>query len=143
MLGKEALLLHDSPTIALYAETSRPSEAVGIQIVIDRGEIHMMQRRALLMAAAITTCMLVLIGGGVTRMTQAKAAPATSATTTTVAAAPAPKATGQGLDPAAVQALIDQREASYGQLIQQANDRLRQAAAQQAELTRQLAQARS
>jgi uncharacterized membrane protein YkoI len=80
------------------------------------------QGKALLLAGGLTAFTLVLVlavaGRVASRLAEQPAPP------TAVARATAPPATGS--DPA-VQALIDQREAAYRQVIQEANDRLVQA----------------
>ena len=84
----------------------------------------MTQRTALILSAVLTAFVLVLGGGLVARVSQpiapAQAAPVASAPT-----APAPTAT---IDVnAQVEQLLQQREAQYRQLIDEANQRLQQA----------------
>src|SRR5689334_490866 len=82
----------------------------------------MSQRLALLAAAALTAFVLIVIGGIGTRITaQSKTQATPTEVTTEVALTSDP-----GLDPTAVQALLDQRQATYQQSIQQANQQLQQ-----------------
>jgi uncharacterized membrane protein YkoI len=104
----------------------------------------MMQRTALTIAATITAFVLVLIGSVAAYLAQqSTAAPAPTATALADVTTAAP-----GLDPAAVQQAIKERDAAYQQRIQQANDQLQQANVQlqqayqkQQELAAQLNQA--
>ena len=105
----------------------------------------MNQRAALIIAAALTAFVLALIGGVVSYVTNQ--APRAAAEALTTADAPAPTA-DLGLDPTAVQAAIQQRDAAYQQRIdqanqqlQQANQQLQQAYEKQRELAAQLNQA--
>ncbi len=90
----------------------------------------MTQRTALILAAALTAFVLVLIGAVAVHAAQAQAA---------LAAVPAVPAT---VDPS-VRALIQERDAAYQKLIQQANDQLQQAYQQEQALSQQLAQAQA
>lgn len=80
----------------------------------------MTQRTALTIAAALTAFMLVLAGGLAMIIMQPQKTAATSEGATAPAAA-------AGLDPATVQAMIDERDAAYAQQLQQADQQLREA----------------
>jgi uncharacterized membrane protein YkoI len=80
------------------------------------------QRNALVLAGGITAFALVLVFAVASRVAQEVAQP----TAVPVAAAVPTIAPKPGPDPA-VQALIDERESAYQELIQQANDRLAEA----------------
>ena len=84
----------------------------------------MTQKTALVLSAVLTAFVLVLGGGIVARVSQ-PTAPAEAAPVASAPAAPAPAAT---IDVnAQVEQLLQQREAQYRQLIDEANQRLRQA----------------
>jgi len=84
----------------------------------------MTQRTALILSAVLTAFVLVLGGGLVARVSQ-PLAPAQAAPVASAPAAPAPTAT---IDVnAQVEQLLQQREAQYRQLIDEANQRLQQA----------------
>jgi uncharacterized membrane protein YkoI len=87
----------------------------------------MTQRAMLILAATLSVFAMVLVGGLTSYLAAQPAAPAAAQPTAIVADPPTAQ---PGLDPAAVQALIDQREQSYQKLIREANDRLQQANAQ-------------
>ncbi|MBK9714018.1 MAG: PepSY domain-containing protein [Kouleothrix sp.] len=95
----------------------------------------MMQKTALTIAAAITAFILVLVGGVAAYLTTQ-----TSGATPAEVVQPA-ATTGTSLDPTALQAAIQQRDAAYQQQIQQANQQLSQAYQQQQDLANQLDQA--
>lgn len=93
----------------------------------------MNQKTALLISAVVTSFLLVVAGGVAARVIGPATAPAPTDPPTSLP----PTAT---IDPA-VQAAIQQREATYQQEIQQANAQLQEAYAKQQELANQLAQA--
>ena len=88
----------------------------------------MTQRMALILASVLTAFLLVLSGGVIARVSQGDV---TTAAAAPVAAAPASTDTQASDTAAQVQAIIQEREAAYRDLIRQANERL-QAAEQQA-----------
>jgi uncharacterized membrane protein YkoI len=99
----------------------------------------MIQRTALIIAAATTAFVLVLAGSAAAYITNSSIL-APAATPITLAsggnAAPVPD-----LDPTALQQVIRERDATYQQRIQQANDQLEQAYHKQQELATELNQA--
>jgi uncharacterized membrane protein YkoI len=78
----------------------------------------------LLLAATLSVFALALVGGLAKHLA---AQPAASPTPEAIAATTEPPTAQAGIDPTAVQALIAQRDQSYQQLIQEANQRLQQA----------------
>jgi uncharacterized membrane protein YkoI len=88
----------------------------------------MTQRMALILASVLTAFLLVLSGGVIARVSQGDV---TTAAAAPVAATPASTDTQASDTAAQVQAIIQEREAAYRDLIRQANERL-QAAEQQA-----------
>ena len=88
----------------------------------------MTQRMALILASVLTAFLLVLSGGVIARVSQGDVKTAAAAP---VAATPASTDTQASDTAAQVQAIIQEREAAYRDLIRQANERL-QAAEQQA-----------
>ena len=89
----------------------------------------MTQKTALILSAILTAFVLVIGGGIIARVSQANAVLAPAAAAPAVAApaqaAPAPTAAAQVADVMAqAQALLQQRDAEYRQLIEQANQRL-------------------
>ncbi len=99
----------------------------------------MNQKIAFLFAGILTAFLLVIGGGLAGRLSQSSAAPAPAPT-----AAPADAAPVAQIDPSAqLIAQMQQREAAYQQLIDQANQRLQAAYAQQQATVAQINQARS
>ena len=84
----------------------------------------MTQKTALILSAVLTAFVLVLGGGIVARVSQ-PTAPAEAAPVASAPTVPAPTATIDGN--AQVEQLLQQREAQYRQLIDEANQRLQQA----------------
>ena len=84
----------------------------------------MTQKTALILSVVLTAFVLVLGGGIVARVSQ-PAAPAEAAPVASAPTAPAPTATIDAN--AQVEQLLQQREAQYRQLIEEANQRLQQA----------------
>ena len=78
----------------------------------------MTQKTALILSAVLTAFVLVLGGGIVARVSQSAAAPAATPTAAPAVSAPATDAGAQ------LQEIMQQREAQYRQLIDQANQRL-------------------
>jgi uncharacterized membrane protein YkoI len=96
----------------------------------------MTQKTAVLISGILTAFLLVIGGGLVGRMSSQSA---TAPLPTTIASAPV-----AAIDPSAqVVAQLQQREAQYQQLIDQANQRLQQAYAQQQAAVAQINQARA
>lgn len=91
----------------------------------------MNQRIALVISAALTVFVMTIVGAVALATQFVKPVAAESAIV-------APAATATGLDPAAVQALLDQRDADYRQALDQANTQLQDAYTKQAELQAQL-----
>jgi len=77
-----------------------------------------MSPKIALASAAIITALVMVLTGGITAFLVAQKAPPAVATAATTAPAQA------GLDPVAVQALLDQRDQAYQQQIEEANHRL-------------------
>lgn len=104
----------------------------------------MTQRTALIIAAALTAFVLALMGGVASYVTSqaqgptAQVPPAGEQVLADQASVPAAAA---GLDPVAVQAAIQDRDAAYQQRIQAANQQLQQAYDKQRELAAQLNEA--
>ena len=78
----------------------------------------MAQKTAFILSTVLTAFLLVVGGGVIARVAQPQAASAAAPTAAPVAAAPTPDVAAQ------VQQLMQQREAQYRQLIDQANQRL-------------------
>jgi hypothetical protein len=92
----------------------------------------MNQRVALTVSAALTVFVMVILAAVVLALQFVK--PVAAAEPVTVA----PAATSTGLDPAAVQAMLDQRDAQYRQALDQANTQLQDAYTKQEKLQAQL-----
>jgi hypothetical protein len=97
-----------------------------------------MNRTALVISAVLTAFLLAIVGGVVYTVRGVQTANAAKMADVSTPAAPADPQPTQGLDPQTQQE-IQQREATYQNLIAQANERLLQAQQKQQELQAQLA----